>query len=88
MGQWLHPRCGVLWPSPGVRELPVWGTGGSVFSSTGKRRQERLENTGRLCFPKIAVEEQGVTAEEGRAGRMCIGKNVEDKNGGIACHDS
>lgn len=25
---------------------------------------------------------------KGRAGRMCIGKNVEEKNGGMACQDS
>lgn len=34
-------------------------------------------------------EEQGATAQgKGRAGRMCIGKNAEEKNGGMARQDS
>lgn len=32
VGQWLHPCCRVLWPPPRVRELPLRGAGGRVFS--------------------------------------------------------
>lgn len=85
MGQWLHTRCGVHGPPPGVGELSLRGHGGDAFAQAPQRMQEGPKDaSGRLRLPQIGWVGFPVT-DEGR-GDLTRGPKHVGRGGGDRGH--